>query len=517
MSGPVYRFFDYTIVTARREISRDGEALSVEPKVYDLLLFLLERRDRAVGKNELQDAIWPNVIVTESALTRCVMKARQVVGDDSKRMRVIGTVKKGGYRFVAPVENSSESQTREAQSIGRQQISIAVLPFANLGDSADQNFLADGLALDISTDLSRNPWLVVVSPGSLRNYRSLAADYEQVVSELGAHYVVEGSLRKAGENLRVNASLVDALTGAREWSERYDGPLQNFFEIQDDIIQQIVASLGSQVRKAEGRKSVKADPAALDVWGLLHKGTGSSWSRFNRESNLLAEQSYRAALEIEPENGRALAFLATSLAMKISNGWSENITADSYTAWMLGKKGVDALPDDPLVLASFGHLHTCLGEAAKGVEYLARSLELDPNSAWSMGIMGLALTCSARADDAIPHLTRALRLSPRDEATHWYLAILSWAYLQQEYYDDAAREAQRSVNAYSGWAPPWMTLAITRAALGQSADAGEAVAACRKVDHRVTREGFERYFDYVIRDSKHRKYIRTLLQSVWSD
>jgi TolB-like protein len=216
LANPVFSFLDFTVVTARREISCNGEALAVEPKVYDLLLYLLERSERAVSKEELQDAIWPNVIVTESALTRCVMKARQAVGDDSRRMRVIGTVKKGGYRFVAPVECGDEKKPSVSRNIGgRDQLPIAVLPFANLSDSADQDYLADGLTLDISTDLSHNAWMFVISPGSLGDYRSLSVDYQQVVEDFGVHYVVEGSLRSAGKNLRINASLVDATTGAR--------------------------------------------------------------------------------------------------------------------------------------------------------------------------------------------------------------------------------------------------------------------------------------------------------------
>lgn len=134
-------------------------------------------------------------------------------------------------------------------------------------------------------------------------------------------------------------------------------------------------------------------------------------------------------------------------ALPYPYGGSDNIAADSNAVWSMGKKGVDSLPNDPLILASFGHIHTCLGEAAKGVEYLERSLELDPNSAWSMGLLALALTCSDRAGDAIPQVTAALPLSPRDEATHWFLANLAWAYLHQKHYEDAAREAQHSVNA----------------------------------------------------------------------
>ena len=513
---PVFRFLEFEIITARREIVRDGESLPVEPKVYDLLLYLLEHSERAVSKDELQDAIWPNVIVTESALTRCIMKARRLVGDDSKHQRVIGTVQKGGYRFVAPVEELGRDQltTAELQG-GRERTSIAVLPFSNLSGSADQDYLADGLTLDISTDLSRNAWLYVIAPGSMSNYRSDNTDYRSAVEDLGAHYVVEGGLRLAGDKIRINAALVDATTGTHEWSERYDQPLADFFDIQDNITRQIVTSLGSQVRRAEGRKVEKADNDALDVWGLLHKGMAISWSRFNRDSNLEAEALYRKALDIEPDNGRALAFLATSIAMKISNGWSSNITADSFAAWSMGKKAIGLLPDDPMVLASYGHVNTCLGKAADAVQILERSNELDPNSAWTMGLLAFALTCSDRAEESIPYLGNALRLSPRDAATHWYLLMLSWAYLQLADYEDAAREARRSINAFSGWSVPWATLAIAHAGLGQFDDARDALAVSRSLDEHSTREGYAKFFGYVVRDDKGRAAIQEWLEELW--
>jgi len=513
---PVFRFFEFEIITARREIVRDGESLPVEPKVYDLLLYLLEHAERAVSKDELQDAIWPNVIVTESALTRCIMKARRLVGDDSKNQRVIGTVKKGGYRFVAPVEELAHDQSTTAElQGGRERTSIAVLPFSNLSGSAEQDYLADGLTLDISTDLSRNAWLYVIAPGSMSNYRSHNTEYRSAVKDLGAHYVVEGSMRLAGDKIRINAALVDATTGTHEWSERYDQPLADFFEIQDDITQQIVTSLGSQVRRAEGRKAEKANNDALDVWGLLHKGVSISWSRFNRDSNFEAEAIYRKALDIEPENGRALAFLATSIAMKVSNGWSDKVAADSFAAWSMGKKAINLLPDDPLVLASYGHLNTCLGKAAEAVQILERSNELDPNSAWTMGLLAFALTCCDRAEESIPYLGNALRLSPRDAATHWYLIMLSWSYLQLADYEDAAREAQRSINAFSGWSVPWATLAIAHAGLGQLDDASDALAVCRSLDEHSTREGFTKFFGYVVRDDSGREAIRNWLGELW--
>ena len=196
MADPVFRFLEYTVFTGRREILRGGEPVLVEPKVYELIVYLMERNERAVFKEELQEAIWPDVIVTESALTRCVMKARQAVGDDAKQQRIIRTVSRGGYRFIAPLERLARRETGAAVA-SRDATAIAVLPFANLSESTSEDYLASGLTLDISTDLSRNAWLFVIAPGSLRNYRSLDTDYQKLVDEFGVQYVVEGSVRRA--------------------------------------------------------------------------------------------------------------------------------------------------------------------------------------------------------------------------------------------------------------------------------------------------------------------------------
>ena len=132
-----------------------------------------------------------------------------------------------------------------------------------------------------------------------------------------------------------------------------------------------------------------------------------------------------------------------------------------------------------------------------------------------MGLLALALICSDRGDEAIVQVTNALRLSPRDQATHWYLSMLSWVYLQQGQFDDCAREAQRSINAFSGWSPPWVTLGLARAALGQLDDALEAIKMGRQLDPFVTREGYRRYFDYVVRDARIRASIHDWLAAIW--
>ncbi len=514
MSLPVFRFLDHEIVTARREILFKGETLPAEPKVYDLLLYLVDRRDRAVSKEEIQDAIWPNVIVTESAMTRCVMKARQLVGDDSKQQKVIKTVHKGGYRFVAEVEQVEMSALR-SDEVSRDRASIVVLPFTSLSDDEDQAYLASGLTQDISTDLSRNEWLLVVSHRSSGGYQSGGVDYTRVADELGVQYCVEGSVRRSSDKVRVTAALIDAHSGVREWSEKYDRPLTDLFDIQDDISEHIVASLGSHVRRAEGRRAERADPTALDVWGLLHKGMSISWSRFNRESNLEAEQCYRDALNLEPDNPRAKAFLACNIGMKVSNGWSNNLVADQYEGWALGKEAISRLPDEPMVITSYGHMNTCFGKAGDAVDLLRRANELDPNSVWTLGLLALALTCAGRGEEAVPYVSKALRISPRDASTHWFLTTLAWAYLQQGHYDDAAREAQRSIHTFAGWPATWGTLGIARAALGQMDGAREAIEMTASLDPDSTVEGFSKWFGYAVRNDEVVEQIEGWLLELW--
>ena len=516
MSKPVFAFLDCEVFTARREIRRDGETLPVEPKVYDLILYLLERRDRDVSKQELQEAIWPGVIVTDSALTRCIMKARNLMGDDAKLQSVIKTVHSRGYRFAAnALESAGDSKNTIGQQRPTERMTIAVLPFRNLSNQDEQNFLAEGLTQDIITDLSRNSWLMVVARASSANYTNVDTDLQTISSELGVQYIVEGSIRRLKDNIRVSASLTDVVSGASEWSERYDQSLEDFFEIENEISHSIASSLGSHVRRAEARRAARADPEALDVWGLLHRGMEISWSRFSRESNLEAESIYRKALALAPDNPRAMAFLAGSIGMKVSNGWSEDIEGDAAEAWKLGQRAVAVSPEDSMILNSFGHMNTCLGRHSDGVKILERAIEIDPSSAWGIGLLAFALVGCGRADEAIERINEVLRLSPRDAAVHWYLSMYSWAYLQLGHYEDAAREAQRSINSFAGWQVPWATLAVARAGMGEWDRAREAAEVAASLEPVVDDQGYSKFFRFIVRDETRGAEIAAWLQRVW--
>ncbi len=518
MAQTGYRFSDIQIVTSRREILRGGESIAVEPKVYDLILYLVENRDRAVDKSELQDAVWPGVIVTETALTRCVMKARHVMLDSAADQRVIRTVRSHGYQLVADIEITGGTDTaRPETGTSEERIRIAVLPFRDLSQHADKTFLADGICQDIITNLSRNIWLFVIGAGSSFAYRERRPTPAEVKSELGARYVVEGTVQCSGDRVRVTAAMIDTATAAQEWSERYDRPLADLFEIQDEISLGIAASLGSSVRRAEARRAEKADPDALDAWGLVHRGIAKSWSRFGRKSNHEAEALYRKAIDLAPDNPAALALLGSSIAMKVSNGWSSDVPEDAAEAWDLGQRATHLAPDDAMVLTHWGHTHVCLGRASDAVPIYERARELDPSSAMTLGVMSLALTGSGRAEEAVDAVSQALLLSPRDVATHWYLAAYSFAYLQLGQYEDVVREARRSIASYRGWQPPWVALAIGLAGVGQFEDARATAKTAAELEPLVGLEGFKKYFRYVARDDAHGNQIDDWLEQIWPE
>lgn len=522
--GAAYRFGECVLDTATRELYRGDDSVAIEPRVFDLLVYLIENRERTVSKAELLDTLWAGTVVTEASLTRCVMKARKAVGDDAGEGQIIRTVPRHGYRFVASLEQALARSAAEIAEDASAKIalerpsapSVVVLPFSGHGGETTE-MLADGLTEDIITDLSRNGWLFVIARNSSFSFKGQSLPSQQVARELGVRYIVEGSVRQAGDRLRVSAELVDADSGTQEWSHRYDRPVSDLFAVQDEITQGIVASLGSEIRRAESKRARRADPDSLDAWGLVHRGIAVSWSTFNNETNLEAEKLYRRAIGISPQDARAHAFLATSLAMKVTNGWSDAVHDERKEAWIEGQKALDLDPEDPMVLGQLGHLNTCLLHPEAALHLLDRSVELDPNNAFSIAIRAFALTAMKRAEEAVVAVEQAMRRSPRDPAVHWFLAMKSWAYLQLEQYRECADTARKSISAYSGWQPPWITLGLALAALGDFKEASYVVKQGRRIATRVPLFGFQDFLRYIARDDEQGEEHSILLERIWEE
>jgi TolB-like protein len=258
-----YLFEDCTLDTDRRELLCGGDVIPVTAQVFDLLNYLITNRGRVVSKDELIAAVWDGRTVSDAALTTRLNVARGAIVDSGHKQRLIKTLPRKGYRFVGAVhEEHARSPTTDTFEEAPRAVlalpdkpSIAVLPFTNLNSDREQEYFADGIVEDIITGLSRFGELFVVARNSSFQYKGKATDIRQVGRELGVRYVLEGSVRRSGDRLRISAQLIDSKTGTHRWAEHYDRRPQGVFAVQDDVVRTIVAILAAHVRKAETERA----------------------------------------------------------------------------------------------------------------------------------------------------------------------------------------------------------------------------------------------------------------------
>src|SRR5690606_10532356 len=250
--GMRFQFGDCLLDTDRRELTRASTAVPVGPQVFDLLLHLVANRERVVSKDDLLEAVWHGRIVSESTLTSHINAARTAIGDSGQEQKLIRTVARKGFRFVAEVrEVGSEPEIEAAPLALPDKPSIAVLPFVNMSGDAAQDYFADGMVEDIITALSHVRWLFVIARNSSFSYRGRPCDMKQIGRELGVRYLLEGSDRKAADRVRITGQLIDAETGGHLWAERYEGTLGDVFELQDRITESVVGAIVQELERAE--------------------------------------------------------------------------------------------------------------------------------------------------------------------------------------------------------------------------------------------------------------------------
>ena len=257
-----YCFDDLSLDTDRRELRRKSELVPIAPQVFDVLQYLIENREQVVSKDDLIKGVWDGRIVSDSALTTRINAARAAIGDSGKEQHVIKTLPRKGFRFIATVREQQAAIETAAGGAAATPLpsptlslpdkpSIAVLPFQNMGGDAGQEYFVDGVVEDIITGLSRIKWLFVIARNSTFAYKGRAVDLKQVGRELGVRYVLEGSVRKSADRVRVTAQLITAETGAHVWAERYDRKIDDFFALQDEITLSIVGAIEPTLRLAE--------------------------------------------------------------------------------------------------------------------------------------------------------------------------------------------------------------------------------------------------------------------------
>ena len=426
--------------------------------MFDLLVYLVQNRDRVVSKDDLTASVWGGRIVSDSTLTSRINAARKAVGDSGVDQKLIRTIARKGLRFVGAVrthQNGAElahaagSPPDETVEPSRPALplpdrpTIAVLPFINMSGDPEQEYFSDGISEDIITALSKLRWFFVIARNSSFVYKGNAIHMKQVAEELGVGYVVEGSVRKGGDRVRITAQLNDVATGSHIWAERFDRDLADVFAVQDEITEAIVAAIEPQLYAAENFHAKRKPPDSMDAWDLVMRALSHYW-RVTRQDNLVAQALLEKATAIDPNYGQALGVLAASHTFSAHMGWADMATA-APIAERAALAATLADSEDPWAHYALGCVYMFTRRFDDSLAEFELALRLNPNFSLAQGYYGLALSYCGRWEEANVAAQRALRLSPRDPFSAVYYGIAAYSQFIGRNYDEAMRLSREGI------------------------------------------------------------------------
>jgi TolB-like protein/cytochrome c-type biogenesis protein CcmH/NrfG len=492
-----FLFDDHTLDTDRRELRRGSEPIAVEPQVFDLLVYLVQNRDHVVSKDDLIASVWGGRIVSESTLTSRINAARKAVRDSGELQKLIRTIPRKGLRFVGTVrthQNGAAPVTDlpldEIHEPSRAALSlpdrpaIAVLPFTNMSGDPEQEYFSDGISEDIITALSKLRWFFVIARNSSFTYKGKVVHMKQIADELGVGYVVEGSVRKAGDRVRITVQLNDVATGSHIWAERYDRGLADVFAVQDEITEAIVAAIEPQLYAAENFHAQRKPPDSLDAWDLVMRALSHYW-RVTRQDNLVAQALLEKAIAIDPNYGQALGVLATSHTFSAHMGWADMaVSAPSAERSALAAILVDS--EDPWAHHALGCAYLFMRRFDDSLAEFELALRLNPNFSMAQGYYGLALSYCGRWEEGVVAARRALRLSPRDPFSAVYCGIAAYAHFIGRDYDEAMRLSHQAIRQRGDFVGAHRVMTAAAGMAGRDDAAKAALQQLRRVQPNIS-------------------------------
>lgn len=498
----IYRFGSFTLDSARRELSRDGAEIAVEPQVFDLLRVLIERRDRVVSRDDLLEAVWNGRIVSEATLGSRINAARTAIGDTGTEQRWIRTLPRKGVRFVGAVR---EAASKVSPGIAPEDVAepgvtwrtgprlpaVAVLPFTNMSADPEQAYFADGITEEIITALSRVSGLFVIARNSTFTYRGAAIDVRRVGQELGVGYVVAGSVRRGGSRLRITGQLVDAGTGAHLWADSFDGGLDDVFALQERVAARAAAAIEPTLQLAEIGRLGRDAPAHPDAYDRLLRAN-ARLADFTAAGMAAALDHLDEALALDPGYAPAMAAAAYCRAQCHFQGWIAQGEAERAAAVRLAWGAVERAPGDAQVLwmAAFAVWNMSETGRDRARDLFGRALLVNPNSALALTLAGWIETMCGRAEAGRAMVERALQLNPRDPRGWLMSGVMAVAAVSESDYPEAIRWAERALAQNRRFAVALRALAVAHVGLGQPERARQAVAELLAIEPGLTVSGF---------------------------
>jgi len=479
---------------------RGSEPVPLGRRAVALLHVLVVRQGVPLSKDVLIEAAWPGLAVEESNLSVQIAAIRRVLAEETGGERWIETLPRRGYRFVGPVakEENTGAPTPRLEVVPALALpdrpSIAVLPFSNMSGDPEQDYFADGISEDIITGLSKLRWFFVIARNSSFTYKAKVVDIRQVGRELGVRYVLEGSVRKGGNRVRITTQLVDAATGNHLWADRYDGDLTDIFALQDEITRKVVAAIEPKLLEAENIRSQSRSPEDLDSWDKLIRANSLFW-RLTKDESQDAIAILRRLVERHPLYAPAHSMLAFVLLVSRQGGW-HTMEPQVMQAASLAARAVELDDSDPWAHLALGFVAFTRRRTDDAVEEFQRALDLNPNFAAAHGFLGCALAFDGRSDQATDHIEQAIRMSPHDPQNALLNAALAAAHYQAGRYPEAVGFGRKAIQQRFELTNGHRIYIVSLAQAGRIDEARAALARLQELHPENSIEWIERNVPY---------------------
>lgn len=507
-----YRFGSFTLNLQRGCLQSEGIDLDLRPKAFEILRYLVANAGRLASKDELVQVAWPDVIVSDDSLAQCIRDIRKVLGDDGDSF--IRTVPRRGYMFVAavgPIEPAPDAEGPPPSPAGWRRwwlapafsvvllgfatlaawatgwfgtgapaardgrLAIAVLPFATLGAADGEEWLGDGIADDVMTAVSRFRDITVIARNSSFRFRGEGIDSREVGRELGAEYLLQGTVRRSDDRFRITAQLVDAATGTTRWSERYDRPLADLFAIQDDVAENVAMHLVAHAKQTTATRLETRPPESLEAHELVLRGR-KAYRTFTRESSLEALALADQAIALEAANATAWELRASALLQFYIQPYGEQLSPEVLQqARAAAETSVGLDPTFATGQATLAFALMWAREHAASLDAVSKALELNPNDIAAHATHANLLTFVGRSRDSIAAWDENLRVDPFHPALNF--ALKAMPHILVEEYEQALALARSCAERAQRLFPCHLYRAIAANELGLEDEAAEAVAA----------------------------------------
>jgi TolB-like protein/Flp pilus assembly protein TadD len=482
----IYRFSEFELDTRSFQLSRAGTQVAIEPQVLDLLKYLIANRDRLVSRDELFAEIWTGRVVADTSLSSHVKSARKAIGDDGRSQSLIKTVHGRGYQFIAKAAEIMNHGSDLAllpidDSIGGSHNSgplVAVLPFQNMSSDPQQQFFAEGMSEDITTELSRFSDIQVIARHSAFQYNGTAPDVNKISAELGVEYLVEGSVRRTRDRVRINVQLIETHNGKQAWAEKFDRPVDQVFQIQDEITETVVSTISGQIRRIETSRSVSRGTTNLRAYDHLLRGlTYHKNGNISYENHLRASAEFNRAIELDPIFPRARAWAVCATASMWEAKSEENIE----TAVAEAKYALSLDENESETHRVLGSLYFYLRNYQLSGHHFNEARRLSPNDAHIAVKMARYYAYIDECDAALAEVERSMRLNPLHPGWYWQeLGIIQ--YSRGEYQNSIETYYKNSgLDAYD-----LALIAASYVALGDADSAREAAQKAIAMEPRAS-------------------------------